>query len=236
MTHKQIPFYVVFAVLLAGALACASLGGGASPSQLTATANAKATAAKAAAATPGSSVSGSDGQAMGPANARVTVAEYGDFQCPICKEFHQTTETQFVAQYVKTGKVRFEYHHYIVIDSNVGGHESERAAEATECASAQGKFWPLHDTLFAHQGSEGSGAFADDRLLGFAQSVGVDMTAFKECFASSAPAAAVKADMNKGDALGVQGTPTVFINGAQVPDPFNYNAFKALLDAALAHS
>jgi protein-disulfide isomerase len=177
-----------------------------------------------------------DGKALGSTSARVTVEEYADFQCPYCQEFHNTTEGQLVQQYVKTGQVRFVYHHFVIIDANTGGHESERSAEASECAGAQGKFWPYHDTLFAHQAREGSGAFSDARLLGFAQSVGLDLTAFNECFSSGQTAAAVHADMTKGLALGVQGTPTVFVNGVQVPNPLNYSSFKTMIETALAHS
>jgi protein-disulfide isomerase len=243
MTRKQLPFFLAFLVLLFGALACACLGSGNSLSGLAATAQAAATRAQATTPPTQSSADATalasdrpvgDGKAMGPANARVVVAEYGDFQCPICKEFYKTSEAQLVAQYVKTGKVRFEYHHFIVIDLNTGGHESERAAEASECASGQGKFWAYHNTLFDHQAGEGSGAFSDDKLLGFAQSLGLDMTAFQACFASSTPGAAVQADVARGNALSVEGTPTVFINGVQVPNPFDYSAFKAQLDQALA--
>ncbi len=177
-----------------------------------------------------------DGQALGSDSARVTVQEYADFQCPYCQQFHKTTEGQLLQEYVKTGRVRFEYHHFIIIDDHTGGHESERAAEASDCASAQGKFWGYHDLLFAHQAGEGSGAFSDARLTGFAQTLGLDMTAFAPCFSSGQQAAAVQADMAKGLKLGVQGTPTVFINGVEVPDPFNYGAFKTMIDAALARS
>ena len=177
-----------------------------------------------------------DGQALGPTSAHVTVQEYADFQCPFCKQFHSTTEGQLLQQYVKTGQVRFEYHHFIVIDTNTGGHESERAAEASDCASAQGQFWPFHDTLFAHQAGEGSGAFGDASLTGFAQTLGLDMNAFTSCFSSGQQAAAVQADVTQGLKLGVHGTPTVFVNGVEVPDPLNYNAFKTMIEAALARS
>lgn len=177
-----------------------------------------------------------DGKVLGSTSARVVVQEYSDFQCPYCLEFHKTTEGQLLQQYINTGQVRLEYHHFVIIDARTGGHESERAAEASECANAQGKFWPYHDTLFAHQAGEGSGAFSDARLTGFAQTLGLDMTAFNSCFSSGQTAAAVRADMTTGLALGVQGTPTVFVNGVEVPDPFNYSSFKTMIETALAHS
>jgi len=77
-------------------------------------------------------------------------------------------ERQLIDEYVATGKARFEYHHYIVVDRIVGGNESQRAAEASECANEQGEFWNYHKMLFANWNGEGEGAFVDRRLKIFA--------------------------------------------------------------------
>ena len=175
-----------------------------------------------------------DGTALGATSAPVTIQEYADFQCPYCLQFHNTIEGPLLQQYVETGKVRFEYHHFIIIDSHTGGNESERAAEASECANAQGKFWAYHDTLFAHQAGEGSGAFADDNLVDFAQSLGLNMPAFTTCLTSNQYSEVVQADVVKGLGLGVQGTPTLFITGVEAPDPFNLGALQATIDADVA--
>jgi protein-disulfide isomerase len=176
------------------------------------------------------------GKTLGNASATVVVQEFADFQCPVCKQFQSKIEPQLVTDYVQTGKIRFEYHHYIVIDGNVGGTESRRAAQASECANAQGKFWPFHDILFSNQGSEGSGVFADDNLEGFAKTVGLDTTAFSQCFSNQQYASVVTKDEAKATSLGVHGTPSLFVNGVQVPNPFDYASFKTQIDAALAQA
>jgi protein-disulfide isomerase len=160
--------------------------------------------------------------------------EFADFQCPYCLQFHNTIEGPLVHQYVKTGKVRFEYHHFVIIDSRTGGHESESAAEASECANAQGKFWPYHDMLFANQGAEGSGAFSNAHLTEFATTLGLDLKAFNQCFSSGQYGPTVQADVVKGLGLGVQGTPTIFINGVEASDPFDLSGLKTMIDTALA--
>lgn len=174
------------------------------------------------------------GKTLGNADATVVVQEFADFQCPVCKQFQAKIEPQLVADYVQTGKIRFEYHHYIVIDGNVGGTESRQAAQASECANVQGKFWPFHDLLFSNQGGEGSGAFSDARLEGFAKTVGLDTNAFSQCFSSQQYASVVTKDEAQARSLGIHGTPSLFVNGAPVANPFDYASFKAQIDAALA--
>lgn len=177
-----------------------------------------------------------DGKALGPKTAGVVVQEFADFQCPICGEFQKTIEPQLINQYVKTGQIRFEYHHFIVIDGNVGGSESRQAAIASECANAQGQFWTFHDLVFSHQVGEGSGAFNDANLAGFAKTLGLDTGAFDKCFSAKQYALVVKADESLGLSKGVHGTPSVFINGVQVDNPFDYASFQRQIDAALAQA
>jgi protein-disulfide isomerase len=142
-------------------------------------------------------------------------------------------ERQLTDTYIKTGKVRFEFRHYIVIDSMTGGTESRRAAEASECANEQGKFWEYHNKLFSNQQGEGQGAFSDSRLKAFAaQITGLDTTKFNECFDAGRYKQAVQADHDLGVSMQVQGTPTVFVNGGQVQASFE--AIQQAVDAALA--
>ena len=143
-------------------------------------------------------------------------------------------ERQLIDQYVTTGKVRFEYHHYIVIDGNVGGSESRRAAEASECANEQGAFWDYHAMLFANQQGEASGAFSDRRLKAFAEALQLDTGKFNACFDARRYAEAVQADEQLARALGVTGTPTVFVNGTLVQNPLDFDEFQRLITAALA--
>lgn len=122
-----------------------------------------------------------------------------------------------------------------MIDPNVGGNESRRAALASECAAEQGQFWPYHDIVFANQAGEGKGAFRDARLKAFAEKIGLDMNAFNQCFDSSKYGSAVQSDEFDGRALGVTGTPTMFINGVRVQQNLlDFNALRQLIDAELA--
>ncbi len=173
------------------------------------------------------------GKAIGPADARVVVREFADFQCPYCGVF-ATGETQkmIIDQYAKPGLIRFEYHHDIVVDGNVGGNESRYAAEASECANAQGKFWEYHDYVFAHQKGEGEGAFSNDNLKAFAAAVGLDTAKFNTCFDSHQYANAVRQDEALAKSFGVNQTPTLFVNNQQV-NALSLTDIKAAIDAAL---
>jgi len=145
-------------------------------------------------------------------------------------------ERQLIEQYVTTGKVRFEYHHFIVIDGNVGGTESQHAAEASECANEQGKFWDYGAMLFANQQSEGSGAFADRRLKAFAEALGLDAGKFNACFDAHKYAGTVRADQQQAISRGVDGTPTVFVNGQRVNQPTDFAELQRWIEGALAAS
>jgi protein-disulfide isomerase len=176
------------------------------------------------------------GKALGPAEASVVVQEFSDFQCPYCGLLATGAEPQLVEQYVATGQVRWEFHHYLVVDSIVGGSESRRAAEASECANEQGEFWNFHAMLFANQQGEGQGAFSDQRLKAFAAALELDSERFNACFDAGRLAQQVQADQQLGRSLGVRGTPTVFVNGALVPNPLDVEAFSQMIEAELAKS
>ncbi len=175
-----------------------------------------------------------DGKALGPADAPVVIREFSDFQCPYCRMFSATSQKQIIEQYVSTGKVRFEYHHFIVIDGNVGGVESRQAAQASECAADQGAFWDYHEILFANQQGEGAGAFSDDRLKAFAAALDLDAAQFNACLNSAAAAEKVKADEATARSLKVNATPAVFVNDTRIENPLNFEVIKAAIDAELA--
>lgn len=122
----------------------------------------------------------------------------------------------------------------MVIDGNVGGNESRRAAEASECAAEQNKFWEFHATVFANQTGENVGTFPDRKLKAIADSVGLDMTAFNTCFDTSRHANVVTADETLARGLGVSGTPSLFVNGTRVQNPLDINEISQLIDAGLA--
>jgi protein-disulfide isomerase len=174
-----------------------------------------------------------DGKALGPKGAKVVVQEFADFQCPICGEFFRSVEPQLIKDYATGGKIRYEFHDYVVIDANAGGSESRHAAEASECANEQGRFWDFHKMLYTNQQGEGSGAFADRRLKAFAGALGLDSQKFDACFDAHRYGSAVDADQSLGSQMGVSGTPTVFVNGAMVSNPLDYSLLKQQIDVQL---
>jgi protein-disulfide isomerase len=135
---------------------------------------------------------------------------------------------------VQAGKVRFEYHHFIVVDGNLGSQESRRSAEATECANLQGQFWPFHDYLFSHQNGEGQGAFSDANLKSFAVTLGLDAAKFNACFDNRTTAKVVEQDEALARSLGANQTPTVLVNGKLIQDPLSTTELQQVIDAALA--
>jgi len=170
----------------------------------------------------------SEAKSLGRADAPVVLTEFSDFQCPFCARFARDTEPQIIEQYVKTGKVRFEYKHFIVI-----GEESWWAAEAAECAAEQGKFWEYHDLLFQRQGGENVGTFAKSKLKGFATELRLDRDAFDKCLDSDIYRAKVEANIAEGRALGVQSTPSFFVNKRAIVGAQPFSVFQDAIEREL---
>lgn len=133
-----------------------------------------------------------------------------------------------IKEYVDTGKATLVY-----MNSAFLGQESVWAAQAAECAADQGKFWQYHDLLFARQNGENQGAFTEDKLIGFAQEMGLDMTKFQPCLKNDQTLARVQADVQEGQAAGVRGTPTFFINGQALVGAQPIEAFRSAINQAL---
>jgi cyclophilin family peptidyl-prolyl cis-trans isomerase len=131
--------------------------------------------------------------------------------------------SQLEEKYVKTGQMKFVYRHMAFL-----GDESQWAAEASECAGDQGKFWEYHDKLFASQQGENQGAFSKDNLKKFAADLKLDTTKFNQCLDSGQFTEKVKKATQDAQQLGVQGTPTVFINGINIPGQL-FGAFDVLI-------
>jgi protein-disulfide isomerase len=179
-----------------------------------------------------------NGKAIGDPNAKVTIEVYEDFQCPSCKGYASTVEKQLVdSTYITSGQVYYVFMQFPFIDSSAITKESHQAANASMCALEQGRFWDYHDILFANQGAvENGGSFNDKRLQAFAESLGLDITAFNKCFSANIYSTEIEADYQKGVAAGVTGTPTVILNGKIVTPGFvpTFDELKSTIDAALA--
>lgn len=150
----------------------------------------------------------------GDPNAPITITEYSDFQCPYCRIFFENTEALLMERFVADGTAYFVY-------KSVGafiGVESKAAAEAAYCAGDQGKFWEMHDILFANQTGENVGAYSDRRLDAFADEISLDRSAYGECMSSGKYGELADQDAKDATAAGIQATPTFLItyevNGA----------------------
>ncbi len=137
-------------------------------------------------------------------------------------------EPELFKQYVQTGQVAFVYKHMAIL-----GQESTWAAEASECAADQGKFWEYHDLVFGRQSGENQGAFTKDKLLGLAQELELDMAKFEPCLKNDQTLGRVQADIQEGQAAGVRGTPTFFVNGQGLVGAQPLDAFKTVIEQKL---
>ena len=168
------------------------------------------------------------GMEKGWPDAKVTIIEYSDFQCPWCGLFARTTARQIEDEYVKTGKVKIVYRNFAFL-----GQESILAAEAAECASEQNLFWPYHDRLFESQAGENKGAFRGDKLRQLAADVGLDTSSFDSCFDSPGTLQKVVDSREEGRGLGVRSTPTFIINGRLLVGAQPFEVFKAVIEREL---
>jgi protein-disulfide isomerase len=170
---------------------------------------------------PRQNVAAAKGAAKGPANAPVEIIEFSDFQCPFCLRANPTVD-----QVLKTygDRVRFVYRHY-----PLGSHPNARpAAEASQCAAEQGKFWEYHDRLFANTSKLG-----DADLKQHAAALGLEAGKFNACFDSHKYKAHVDADVQAGEEAGVNGTPAFFVNGRMLSGAQPFESFKRLIDEEL---
>ncbi len=177
-----------------------------------------------------------DGTAMGEANAPVLVEVWEDFQCPACRGFSEQVEPQVTQNYVATGKVRYVFRQYPFLDSSSATKESHQAANASLCANEQGRFWDYHDILFTNWNGENAGSFSDKRLGAFAENLGLDMNKFNDCFKANRYKDQIDKDKAEGDKAGVQGTPSVFVNGTLLKPGYvpSYQDISTAIEAALA--
>jgi len=163
-----------------------------------------------------------DGPAKGPDDARVTIVEFSDFQCPFCSRALPTIDA-VLARYPKD--VRFVYRH-MPLDPI---HPRARpAAEASACADAQGQFWPYHDLLFAN-----SKTLSDADLERFAGQLNLDVDAWKQCVAERRFEAKVEGDVAAGRAVGVTGTPAFIVNGLMLSGAVPVEEFVEVIEAEL---
>jgi protein-disulfide isomerase len=167
---------------------------------------------------------------QGNKDAKVTIIEFADFRCPFCEQFFTNTLPQITSDYVNTGKVKFAFRNFAFL-----GPASTVAADASECASDQGKFWDFYSYLYKNQPAETDiSMYNTDTLTQAAVSLGMDDNKFRSCLDNKTGDAKAAKDLADGQAAGISGTPTFVINGTLVVGAQPYAAIKAIIDQELA--
>ena len=123
---------------------------------------------------------------------------------------------------------------YVFLQFPILGEGSVKAAIATECAANQGKFWEYHDALFEASGKQGRGVFVKDGLVGVADDMHLDTGKFTECLTDGSTVDGLKTDSGDAVALGVRGTPTIFINDVLYQGPRSFEAMSDRIEEALS--
>ena len=167
---------------------------------------------------------------LGNPDARVTLVEFGDYQCHFCNVFFHETEHRIVRDYIDTGKVKMTFKDFTII-----GQDSVAAAHAARCAGEQDMFWKYHDTLYENWDGENTGWASPPNLDTLAREAGLDAPAFAECMLDGRHIPAIEESNSDARALGLTGTPAFFVIGpdGRIVEIFGaqpYEAFARALD------
>jgi protein-disulfide isomerase len=179
------------------------------------------------------------GAVKGDANAKITLVEFTDYQCPFCSRHYRDTMPQIIKDYVDTGKVKYVLREFPLEAIHPLAF---KASEAAQCAGEQGKYWEMHDRLFANQN-----ALAQAQLLGHGEAIALDAAKFKSCLDGGKFAAKVRKDLGDAQKAGATGTPTFYLGrtdpgGREVKSVRKlvgaqpYASFKDAIDTLLAQN
>jgi protein-disulfide isomerase len=150
-----------------------------------------------------------EGQTLGDANAPVTITEFGDPQCPVCRAFAEQIAPQLIASEVKTGSAKYLYEPFIII-----GPDSKPAMKAALAAGEQNRFWNYLQLFYANQGEENSGYVTDGFLTSIAKGAGVkDIDAWDRSRNDAKWDAVLQRGTSQAEALGFNGTPSIAVHG-----------------------
>lgn len=158
----------------------------------------------------------------------VTLVEYGDYECPYCKNYYPLVKQ---VQQAYGDQITFQFRNYPLTQLHPHAYEAARAAEA---AGKQGKYFPMHDLLYENQDSWANASDVSSIFAGFAQQLGLNVDQFKADEASEAVANIINADTQAGQQLGITGTPTFVLDGKKIDSPSDLNGFKQVIDAEIA--
>ena len=170
------------------------------------------------------------GRIVGDSTTKTWLVIASDFQCPYCKEWHDNSYRALIDEYVRSGKVRVAYLHF-----PLGQHRNALStANASMCASAQSRFWEYHDGLFATQAQWTPMSDPRPVLDSLARAMGLDFTAWTQCYESGRMLPLIRADRDRAAAGGVQSTPSFLVGGQVVAGAVPMDAMRPVIDSAIA--
>lgn len=187
---------------------------------------------------------GDNEHVLGNADAKVTIVEYSDLECPFCRRFYEGAYQSIKKDYIDTGKAKLIFRNY-----PLEFHPYARLfATAAECAGKQGRFYEMHDKIFYEQAkfeedavkkqAQGkqvqSKAYTDKDMITYASQLKYDVAGFTQCINDPSISGLIDEDIQSGSEFGVNGTPTVFVNGVRVVGAQPFANFKQIIDAELA--
>lgn len=158
-------------------------------------------------------------------NPKVTIVEFADYQCPFCVKANADI-TKFVSAY--KGKVQYIFMDFPLLDKHP---QALPAALAAKCAANQGKYWEMHSAIFDRAPMD---ELNTAKYTAFAQKLELDMNQFKDCQNDLAQKESIEADLNEGLRVGVNETPTIYINGQKFDDYITFDNLKSSVDKLLA--
>lgn len=175
---------------------------------------------------------------MGNPNAPVVIEEFADFECPVCGNFATVTEPDVRSKIITTGLAYYKYYDFPLSQH----HNTIAASNAAACADEQGKFWQMHDQLFAGQDAwglnpDGATQVTDNPksiFMGYAKAIGLNTSQFEQCFDSRKYQPRIDANAAEGFRRNVNQTPTFYVNGKVMVGAQPYDALKQAVDDATA--
>lgn len=175
------------------------------------------------------------GPTIGDKNAKVTLIEYTDFQCPFCGQHFTNSFGQIKKDYVDTGKIKYEIRNFPLTSIHPN---AMIGAEAAMCADQQGKFWDMHDKLFSNQASWSNESAPSNTLKQYAADIKLDTGKFASCLDGHETQAAIQQQETDAGAAGIDGTPGFWLIGpdgktSQISGARPYASFQASIDAML---
>ena len=176
-----------------------------------------------------------DGVTIGTADAPVTLEVYEDFQCPYCAQYSLSTEPVLVSRYVQSGGILRIVHHDIAILGRGGADdESKLTATGATCADREGMYWDYAHWVYNNQDGENAGGFRRERLTAIAEAAGLERGAFSACLNDATAIQEVADATTQATNLGINSTPTMYVNGKEITTTLSPDEIGAEIEAAAA--